>query len=100
MTNYKTAVSPKNYKIGAFIGELYRCHHSTTTVEARDRAIQKSKNIFLKNHYPLNLLNQKIKEVRDHNFQKSEYSKKRQEDLENPNFENYTLCLTYTSLRC
>jgi hypothetical protein len=100
MTNYKTAVSPKSYKIGAFIGELYRCHHSTTTVDARDRAIENSKNIFLKNHYPLNLLNQKIKEVRDRNFQKSEYSKKRQEDLENPNFENFTLSLTYTSLRC
>ena len=48
----------------------------------------------------LTRVNQKIKEVRDRNFQKSEYSKKRQEDLENPNFENYTLCLTYTSLRC
>jgi hypothetical protein len=86
MTNYKTAVPPKNYKIGAFIGEFYRCHHATTTDEATDRAIEKSKNIYLKNHYPLNLLNQKIEEVRDRNFQKSEFSKKRQEDLENPEF--------------
>ena len=46
------------------------------------------------------LLNQKIEEVRNRNFQKSEYSKKRQDDLDNPNFENYTLSLTYTSLRC
>jgi hypothetical protein len=26
MTNYKTGFSPKNYKIGAFVGDLYRCH--------------------------------------------------------------------------
>ena len=100
LTNFKTAVSPKSYKLGAFIGELYRCEHSRTTDEARDRAIEKSKSIFLKNHYPLNLLNQKIEEVRNRNFQKSDYSKKRQDDLDNPNFENYTLSLTYTSLRC
>ena len=54
LVNYRTGVSPKNYKIGTFVGELYRCHHSTTTDDARDRAIEKSKNIFLKNQYPLN----------------------------------------------
>ena len=100
MTNYKTGVSPKNYKIGAFVGELYRCHHSTTTDDARDRAIEKSKSIFLKNQYPLNLLNQKISEVRDRNFQKSDFAKKRQADLDNPDFENYTFSLPYTSVRC
>ena len=42
LTNFKTAVSPRSYKIGAFIGELYRCNHSTTTGKARDRAIEKS----------------------------------------------------------
>ena len=46
------AVFPKNYKIGALIGELYRFHHLTTTVEARDRAIEKFEYIFLKNHFP------------------------------------------------
>ena len=84
MTNYKTGVSPKNYKIGAFVGELYRCHHSTTTDLARNQAIEKSKQIFLKNQYPINLLNQKISEVRERNFQKSDYSQRRQADLDNP----------------
>ena len=100
MTNYKTAVSPKSYKIGAFVGELYRSHHSTTTDEARDRAIEKSKEIFLKNQYPLNLLEQKISEVRNRNFQKSNYAENRKADLENPDFEHYNLSLSYTSLRC
>jgi hypothetical protein len=81
MTNYKTAFSPKNYKIGAFIGELYRCHHATTTDAARDRAIEKSKNIYLKNHYPLNLPNQKIKEVLDRNFKNRNFLKNRKKTL-------------------
>ena len=34
LVNYRTGVSPKNYKIGTFVGELYRCHHSTTTDDA------------------------------------------------------------------
>ena len=100
MTNYKTGVSPKNYKIGAFVGELYRCHHSTTTDLARNQAIEKSKQIFLKNQFPINLLNQKISEVRNRNFQKSDYSQRRQADLDNPDFENYSFSLPYTSLRC
>ena len=91
MTNYKTGVSPKNHKIGAFVGELYRCHHSTTTDEARDQDIENSKQIFLKNQYPVNLLDQKISEVR--NFQKSDYSERRQADLDNPDFDNYSLSL-------
>ena len=52
MTNYKTAVFPKSYKIGAFIGELYRCNHSTTTDEARDRAINKSKKYLSEKSLP------------------------------------------------
>jgi hypothetical protein len=100
LVNYRTGVSPKNYKIGTFVGELYRCHHSTTTDDARDRAIEKSKNIFLKNQYPLNLLNSKISEVRERNFQKSDFAKKRQAEIDNPDFENYTFSLPYTSTRC
>ena len=100
-----------NYKIQIFQSKklqnrcfrwrvIYRCHHSTTTDLARDRAIENSKSIFLKSQYPLYLLEQKITEVRKRNFQKSDYAEKRRADLENPDFEQYTLCLTYTSLRC
>ena len=100
MINYKTGVSPKSYKTGAFVGELYRCHHSTTTVEARERAIENSKKKYLKNQYPAHLLEQKITEVKNRNFQKSDYGEKRKADLENPEFENYTFSLQYTSQRC
>ena len=100
LINYKTGVSPKSYKMSAFTGELYRCHHSTTTDEARDRAIQISRNIYLKNQYPAHLLDQKIAEVQNRNFQKSDYAEKRIADLENPDFDNYTFSLQYTSQRC
>ena len=89
-----------NYKIQIFQSKklqnrcfrwrvIYRCHHSTTTDLARDRAIENSKSIFLKSQYPLYLLEQKITEVRKRNFQKSDYAEKRRADLENPDFEHY-----------
>jgi hypothetical protein len=65
---------------------------------ARDQAIEKSKQINLKNQYPLHILNRKISEVRD--FQKSDYAKKRHAELENPDLEHNTLSLQYTSQRC
>ena len=46
-------VSPKGYKILTLVGELYRCNNTTTTPEALDRALKDTKNIFLKNQYPL-----------------------------------------------
>ena len=61
LINFKTGVSPKNYKIGAFMGELYRCHHSSTTTEARDRAMEISKQIYSKINFPVVCLNKKLK---------------------------------------
>jgi hypothetical protein len=74
--------------------------HSTTIDDARDHAIKKCKHIFLKNQYPLNLLYPKISELRERNFQKSDFAKKRKAELDNPDFENYTFTLPYTSTRC
>ena len=46
------------------------------------------------------MLDQKIAEVQNRNFQKSDYAEKRIADLENPDFDNYTFSLQYTSQRC
>jgi hypothetical protein len=43
------------------MGKLYRCHHSSTTTEARDRAIEISKQIYLKINFPVICLNKKSK---------------------------------------
>ena len=60
-----------------------------TTVEARDRAFQISKNIYLKNQYQAHLLEQKIAEVPNRIFEKSDNGEKREADLENPEFDNF-----------
>ena len=57
------------------MGEFYRCHHSSTTTEARDRSIEISKQIYLKNQFPRYLLEQKIKEVRNRDFRPSNRKK-------------------------
>ena len=100
LINYKTGVSPISYKISAFVGELYRIHHSTTTEVAKNLAIENSKNTYLKNQYPLHILNNKISEVRGRDFQKSPYAEIRKADLENPDFTHYSFSLPYTSQRC
>ena len=100
LINFKTGVSPKNYKIGAFMGELYRCHHSSTTTEARDRSIEISKQVYLKNQFPRYLLEQNIKEVRNRDFRPSNRKEKLKEDMENPDFEHHSFTLPYTSFRC
>ena len=100
LINFKTGVSPKNYKKEPFMGELYRCHHSSTTTEARDRAIEISKQIYLKNQFPRYLLEQKIKEVRNRDFRPSNRKEKLKEDMENPDFEHHSFTLPYTSFRC
>ena len=53
LLNFKNAVSPKSNKISTLVGELYRCNNTTSTPEALDRALNVTKNIFLKNQYPL-----------------------------------------------
>jgi hypothetical protein len=100
LINFKTGVSPISYKISAFVGELYRIHHSTTTEVAKNLAIENSKKTYLKNQYPLHILNNKIAEVRGRNFQKSSSAEIRKADLENPDFTHYSFSLPYTSQRC
>ena len=66
----------------------------------RDRAIEISKQIYLKNQFPRYLLEQKIKEVRNRDFRPSNRKEKLKEDMENPDFEHHSFTLPYTSFRC
>jgi len=47
--NYKSAVVPLSYKRSTLIGELHRANNTTTTPEARKKAIYETREIFLKN---------------------------------------------------
>ena len=53
MINHKTGVSFISTKLSSFVGELYRIHHSTTTVSAENIAIKNSKKIYIKKYLPL-----------------------------------------------
>ena len=59
MINFKTSVSPKSYKISSLIGEIHRCNNTTSTPIALEKALNTTKNIFMKNQYPEKLINQK-----------------------------------------
>ena len=100
IVNYHSSVSPKSYKISTLVGELYRCNNTTSTDVARDAAIETTKNIFLKNRFPLKLINQKISELKAKNFRPSDAKKRRQEEFDNPEFDHYTLSLPFSSFRC
>ena len=49
--NFKTSISPKNYKWSTFIGEIFRCNNCTSDITSRDQAIENTKLIFKKNNF-------------------------------------------------
>ena len=100
LINFRTGVSPKNQKISTLTGELYRCHHTTSTPQALDLALNSTKKIFLKNQYPEKLINQKIRDVKIKNFPPSESKARREETLKNPDLVHHTLSIPYSSFRC
>ena len=97
--NYKNAVSPIGYKISTLVGELYRCNYTTSTPKALDLALNDTKQFFLKNQYPLKLINKKITNLKTKKFSPSESKAKR--SLESQNTENttFTVSLPFTSFR-
>jgi hypothetical protein len=59
MINFKTSVSPTSYNISCLTGKIHRSNHTTTTPEALERALNTTKQIFIKNQFPEKLINQK-----------------------------------------
>ena len=98
--NYKTAVAPLSYKKSTLIGELHRANNTTTTPEARKKAIYETREIFLKNGYPLCLITEKMTDLINRNFGPSENKAKRLADSVNPNLHFYTMSLPFSSFRC
>ena len=100
LLNFRNGVSPKGYKISTLVGELYRCNNTTSTPEALNKALNDTKNIFLKNQYPLKLINQKISELKIKKFPPSQSKARRDEELKNTQNTNFTVSLPFTSFRC
>ena len=94
VVNFKKSISPKNYKWSNFIGEIHRANNTTSTVAARDIAIENTKQIFLKNEFPLAIMDQKIFEIKNRNFAPSEYKLIREQERQNPELEFHTKQVT------
>ena len=100
LINFKSSVSPKSYKISSLVGEIHRCNHTTSTPEALERALETTKQIFIKNQFPKKLIDQKIFEVKSRDFRPSDSKARRLEELNDETTEKYTLSLPFTSFRC
>jgi ribosomal protein S18 len=98
--NYKHSVAPLTYKKSTLIGELHRCNNTTTTPEARDKALFETREIFLNNGYPKSLIMENMSQLINRNFEPSDMKAKRLADSQNPDYHFYTMTLPYSSFRC
>ena len=59
------------------------------------------KEKYLKNNFPEKLISEKIREVQNRNFNKSEYRKEINEKMKNTSYEDlHSITLPFTSFRC
>ena len=63
-------IAPRSHKISLLTGELNRINNSCTSEEALTEGLEKAKIKFLKNGYPSNLIDEKIRYLKSINFTK------------------------------
>ena len=100
LQNFKFSCSPLSYKNGTLTGEIYRVKYCSSNIINLNNSLKSLEEKFVRNGYPRKLVRDKIKEVKERNFQK----KVREFDFEKEKHENpnrfHTLCLNFTSERC
>ena len=98
--NFKNSVTPRKYKISTLTGDIFRANYCSSTKENLEDALQKLTKIYLKNGYPLKLIQSEILKVKNRNFtsrvSKEEYEQKINEQPDKFGF----LSLPFTSLQC
>ena len=83
----------ESYKISTLVGELYRC----STPEALNKALDVTKNIFLKNQYPLKLINEKISDLKRKKISTFRIESSNKWGTKNTENTSYTVSLPFTS---
>ena len=97
LTNYKTAVSPYKYQNSTLCGEIYRQNNTCSNESDLEEALANLTEQFLRNGYPLEMIRNRISEIKARNFQ----SKPKRVDLKKVDWaDKFTLVLPYTSMRC
>ena len=95
--NFKTAITPWKYLNSTLCCEIYRHNNTNSTNNDLDISLNNLKQQFLQNGYPEKLIDDKIKEIRERNFQ----PKPKNKDIKNVDWDaKFTLVLPYTSKRC
>ena len=98
--NYKCAIMPKKYKLSSLSGDIFRCFYTTTTPEELDIALHNMADLYRKNEFPKNLINNKIMEIKNRNFTSNSNKKEREEEIiKNPE-KHFNLCLSFSAQRC
>ena len=98
--NFHESITPKSQKISALVGHIYRCHYATTTERDFETALVEMKKVEMLNGYPEKLIDSKIIETKRKNFQPSDRSSKRREEIQTFPERNHRLCIAYTSHNC
>ena len=95
--NFSSAISPKKYLISTLCTEIYRHNSSNSNAINLDNSLCKLKHQFLNNSYPEKLIDAKINEIKNRNFE----PKPKKINFANIEFSaKSTLCLPFTSKRC
>ena len=69
--NLRDSVCPLKYKISSLVNNLYRCQNTCTTKRDRDFALKHIEKIYIKNGYPRSMIQQKVKKLKERNFNPS-----------------------------
>lgn len=91
LQNFRLGVTPPNQKIGLLSTEIFRMNNTTSNENNLNDAIGKCKEKFLKNGYPLSLINNTVKNIKNSDFKPRE----KDESIK----ERHYLTLDYTSDR-
>lgn len=98
--NYVHSNAPKHYKDGCLIGEIYRANSTTSTPENLYDSLSNLKSKFLRNGYPIRLIEHHIDEVVGRKFEPKErtkdYDKMKKEHPE----MFHTFCYTFLDSHC
>ena len=94
--NYIHSNAPKNYKDGCLVGEIYRSNNTTSNQANLYESLSNLKTKFLRNGYPIRLIEHHIDAVVGRNFEPKE-RKKDYEKLKKEHPEMFH-CFSYTFL--
>jgi hypothetical protein len=94
------SITPKKYKISTLKGDIFRCNHTCTTDKNLNEALVDLTELYVRNEYPKRLVESIINEIKDRKFENNGNKNKYQELKSKSPMQFYTMCISFTSMRC